>query len=195
MSASDVDYHKKVFGYMTVPIILYSFIAGIAAALYGFQAKEWTWFSWHPFCMMIAFVCIAGNAALIKKIGGYSNTKLHGNLMFVGAIIAGFGWYVIYRSKEMRGKQHLTSTHGQLGFAVLVGNIGLFLFAFAALHPDWGVLRTNKLIRFVHKWGGRSIITASWVTCVLGFLPMQQDLTYRVLFAAPMVIGGLFILL
>ena len=40
---------------------------------------KWIWFSWHPLGMVVAFVTLAGNAALIKKVKGYDNTKIHGS--------------------------------------------------------------------------------------------------------------------
>ena len=37
-----------------------------------------------------------GAAALTKKRGGYTNTKLHGIMAWVGMMIAGGGLYVIF---------------------------------------------------------------------------------------------------
>ena len=86
---------------------------GLGTALY-FGVKmgyppEVTAFSWHPACMALAFVSLAGNAALIKKKGGYANTKTHGNLMCAAVLLAIGGYYSIYSRKEMLGKPHVTS--------------------------------------------------------------------------------------
>lgn len=189
------DDHIKRFNYLNGPIILYSALAAYIGATYGMQAG-WTWFSWHPFCMTLGFVLLSSNAILLKKIGGYTNTKMHGIMMVAAAILTGFAWYVIYVAKEMKGKKHLTSTHGQLGAAVMIANIGLAVFGFAALNPDWGFLRTNKTIRFIHKWSGRGIVGLSWVTCVLGFLPMSKgNVLYQGLYAVPLMLLGAVVLL
>ena len=52
-----------------------------------------------------------GAAALTKKRGGYTNTKLHGIMAWVGMMIAGGGLYVIYQNKESMGKNHFTTYH------------------------------------------------------------------------------------
>ena len=46
--------------------------------------------------MIISFIVLAALSALVKKIGGYDNTKLHGNLMTLALALGGFGFYVIY---------------------------------------------------------------------------------------------------
>ena len=129
-------------------------------------------------------------------VGGYSNTKNHGIIMCLCTAITCFAWYVIYTSKEMKQKEHLTTYHGQLGAAVMVANLGLSVFGLAGLHPDFGVLRTNKLVRFMHKWSGRVIVGLSWVVCVLGFVRMSDDnMLYNAAYTIPLIIfGGYFLL-
>lgn len=46
---------------------------------------------------------------MIKKLGGYTNTKLHGILASLGTMMAAGGFYVIYTQKIMLGKEHFTS--------------------------------------------------------------------------------------
>ena len=36
--------------------------------------------------MSVAFITLAGNAALIKKVGGYSNTKIHGKIIRISCL-------------------------------------------------------------------------------------------------------------
>lgn len=92
------------------PLIAYGLLAGY----YYSNFYGWSWFSWHPLFMILSFVTLAGNAVLIKKVGGYENTKMHGNLMFIAVILAGFAWYVIYTNKNMQHKEHLTTYHGKV---------------------------------------------------------------------------------
>ena len=58
-------------------------------------------------------VGMMGAGALTKKRGGYTNTKLHGIMAWVGMILAGCGLYVIYQNKENMGKQHFTTLHAK----------------------------------------------------------------------------------
>ncbi len=143
--------------------------AGYVASMPG----KWIWFSWHPLAMIVSFILLASNAALIKKIGGYNNTKLHGYLMATAIALALFGWYVIYSNKEMSKKQHVTTLHAKLGVGVLLGYIGLGLFGAVALDPAWGVFKTNKTFRAIHKFAGRAMTAGAWVVCVLGEFLLQ----------------------
>lgn len=132
----------------------------------------------------------------MRYIGGYTNTKNHGIMMGVCTAITCFGWYVIFVSKEMKHKDHLTTYHGQIGAMVMISNLGLTVFGLAGLHPDFGFLKTNKLVRFLHKWSGRVIVGLSWVVCVLGFVRMSDDnILYNAAYTVPLIVFGGYLLL
>lgn len=57
---------------------------------------NFNWFSLHPLSMMMAFVALSGNAIMIKKVGGYVNTRNHGYLMGAATVLGLFGWYYHY---------------------------------------------------------------------------------------------------
>ena len=61
-----------------------------------------------------------GAAALTKKRGGYTNTKLHGMMASAGMVISGGGFYVIYQNKEQMGKDHFTTLHSWGEFFLLI---------------------------------------------------------------------------
>ena len=94
----------------------------------------------------------------------------------------------------MLGKQHLTTLHGKLGAAVMVGYIGVGIFGSVALHPDWGILKTNKMLRTVHKFAGRALTWLAWTSCVLGFEKGRDNLETAI-FTLPLLIFGYFALL
>jgi hypothetical protein len=145
--------------------------------------------------MIVSFVLLSGLAILTKKAGGYTNTKYHIYLMVLAVVGALFGWYVIYTTKEMFGKPHVTTTHAQLGVAVCLAYIGMSLFAGPALNPDWGYFKTDKTIRFCHKWSGRVFTALAWVCCVYGFNTMETRLEYQLCFAIPLLVFSVFVLL
>jgi hypothetical protein len=165
---ASVEQYKKLHNNLKWPLIAYSLLAGLYMSTVGKNAGTWTWFNWHPLCMLLGFVGLAGNAALIKKIGGYENTKMHGIMMFVAISLSSFAWYVIYSNKEMMGKAHLMTIHGKLGFVVMLSYFGIGIVGSAALHPDFGLMKTNKTIRLAHKVGGRVVTALAWACCVLG---------------------------
>lgn len=145
--------------------------------------------------MIVGFVLLPGLAFLIKKAGGYTNTKNHGYLMALSTLKVCFGFYVIYSNKEAANKEHFTTTHGQLGLLVTLVYIGMALFSFPSLNVDWGVFKTNKTVRFAHKWTGRVATAASWYCCILGFNTMVADQTTQLLFAVPLAVFAFFVLL
>lgn len=192
MSENLINYHKRLNSSFRGPLIAYGFLFGFYAA----TAKgKWDWFSWHPLSMVIGFVTLSGNAILLKKIGGYDNTKMHGNLMFLASVLAGFGWYVIYSIKEMKNKPHLTSIHGKLGAVALLGYTGLVMVGALALNPDFGIMKTNKLVRLVHKWSGRACTAVAWTACVLGVMSVQPNQAVSGIFALPLLVSGFYLLL
>lgn len=150
-SIATVNNAKLLYANMKYPLILY----GIIFSVYIGYSKNWIWFSWHPIFMLISYISIVANATLIKKIGGYENTKIHGYLMSTTIVLASFAWYVIYSNKEAFHKPHLTTIHGKLGAIVMISYFTLGLFGAVFLHPDFGLMRTNKLLRTTHKWFGR----------------------------------------
>ena len=68
-----------------------------------------------------------GIAAVTKKLGGYTNTKIHGMLASFGFMLSLGGLYAIYQNKNLYEKPHFTSTHGKIGLAVMVSMVGPLL--------------------------------------------------------------------
>jgi len=57
------------------------------------------------------------------------------------------GLYVIYRHKEILGKEHLTTAHSLAGIVTMVGTLMASMAGGIFLHPDFGVDKTNQTIR------------------------------------------------
>jgi hypothetical protein len=126
--------------------VLYALIVGYTVAVQP-SGAGWRFFSWHPFLMILGFVAMMGTSAVTKKLGGYKNTKLHGMLASGGLFMTFGGLYVIYRNKELMGKEHITSTHAVFGIVTMAGCIMAMLAGGIFLHPDFGVDKTNKTVR------------------------------------------------
>lgn len=155
--------------------------------------------------MMVGMIGCLGSAAVIKKLGGYANTKvssvdalrecsnrcaqyppstmsckyhtrhglvesgnghgsisvthsihisrsclqLHGILSWSGIMCSFGGLYAIYKNKENRGAQHWQTNHAMAGLACILSCIGLGLIGAVVLHPDFGIDKGNKTIRYV----------------------------------------------
>ena len=192
-SISKTEQNIAKYNALKYPIIAFGVIAVIYIASI---AGSWPlpWFYWHPIAMTTAFVPLALNAILIKRIGGYENTKMHGILMFISALLAAFAFYVIYTNKSMRNKPHFTSTHGQGGLLCLVLYFGIGLVGFLGLHPDFGFLKTNQNIRFAHKWAGKVAVAIGLLSLIFGFGKVQENIFIQALFGLPLCVFGYYCL-
>jgi len=169
---------------------------GTALALFlGTRFGKWSWFSYHVASMALSFVGLSSAAALVRKRLGYRNTVLHGQLMLVATALAAFGWYVIYSNKNMLGKRHLTSWHSWFGVAALVAYALLFVVGLAGLHPDFGLLKTNRFLKKAHNLSGKAAIAAGWTASVVAFNNLDNDRSHQALFAAPLLAGAFLVLL
>ena len=169
-------------------------LAGLALGMYpAVNAGKWSWFHWHPLMMALGSV-LALNASLVKKIGGYLNTKYHGNIMLMSTALMGVGFYVIYSNKEMFGKPHNTTTHSWIGLLALLSFVGSCAAGLLGLHPDFGFLKTNQFVRAIHKWSGRFDVLAAWAACATGFATIEPD-PFVQLCVVPAVAVGVYLLL
>jgi Eukaryotic cytochrome b561 len=128
-----------------------------------------------PFMMMTSFLTFSGVSILTKKMGGAANTRMHGYLMFVAGGTAIFGGYVIWSNKEIYGKPHLTTPHGQFGALTLTGFATYPLIAWISYNPDNGYLKSNQLARKFHKYSGRLTVLMGLVTSAFGILSLEKD--------------------
>lgn len=178
--------YTQKYTYLMSFIGAFSVILGMAV---GFQpaGEGWRLFSWHPLLMTIGYIGLLGGATLTKKLGGYTNTKIHSFLASLGLALAVGGFYAIYRNKAIHNKDHFTSWHSWLGVVILLGSLIPMLVGIIFLHPDFGVDNTNQLKRTFHKWLGRLIISLSWANCILGLMNLTDDRFIQIMYLAPLL--------
>ena len=58
---------------LVAAFLAFTAIMGYMAATSG---GGWSFFSYHPFLMVTGFIGMMGSAAVTKKLGGYTNTKV-----------------------------------------------------------------------------------------------------------------------
>ena len=144
-------------------------------------SKEWTNNIQHksisidPFMMMTTFLTLSGVSILTKKMGGVDNTMAHGYLMFAASGTASFGAYAIWSQKEMYGKPHLTTPHGQFGALTLALFIFYPIAAYIAYNPINGLFKQNQFARKLHKLSGKIIVAFGLITSCFGITSMEND--------------------
>jgi len=116
-----------------------------------------------------------GIAAITKKLGGYTNTKLHGMIASLGFFLSLGGLYAIYHNKNLYERPHFTSVHGKIGIAVVVGMVGPLLAGAVVLHPDFGIDKTNQTIRKIHKVFSRILMAVAWGNSLYGLYGMRSE--------------------
>ena len=178
---------------LVASLLTFAVVGGYFAGLEA--TGEWVLFSWHPFLMTCGMVGLMGLSTVTKKLGGYTNTKLHGILGWSGLLVSFGGIYAIYQSKENRGAPHYTSTHGKVGLALMLTCVGLGMAGGVFLHPDFGMDKTNKTIRFAHKTASRLTLIAAWMTAFVGLMSLTNDVTKLAMYAVPLVMLVPFVLM
>eukprot|EP00565_Helicotheca_tamesis_P009630 CAMPEP_0185729780 /NCGR_PEP_ID=MMETSP1171-20130828/7238_1 /TAXON_ID=374046 /ORGANISM="Helicotheca tamensis, Strain CCMP826" /LENGTH=187 /DNA_ID=CAMNT_0028398695 /DNA_START=105 /DNA_END=668 /DNA_ORIENTATION=- len=168
-------------------VVIFSLASGYMAATRP-EGAGWRYFSYHPFLMISGFVGMMTSSAITKKLGGYTNTKLHGMMGFAGLCMAYGGFYVIYQNKNNMGKPHFTSTHAWGGLVCMVGVTVVGLAGGVLLHPDWGIAKTNKSYRALHFWFGRIFIMLGWFACFTGLQQLTTNLITQALLGLPLLL-------
>lgn len=165
-------------------------VIGLAlGVIAGYQpTNEWRFFSWHPFLMSLSFIGLMPLSAVIKKQGGYTNTKNHGMLAWFATFCAFAGLYVTYENKNRMREEHFTTYHSWGGLLCLMGVVGAGMAGGVFLHPDFGVDKTNQIIRKVHKVFSRNLILLGWLVCLTGVHQLAGSTMLTTLFAIPLVL-------
>ena len=104
------------------------------------------------------------------------------------------GFYVIYENKNRNGANHFTSFHGKTGLGLILSAIGASMAGGIFLHPDFGIDKTNKQIRFAHKSFSRVVMAGAWMTCVTGMYNMTRDPMSFALLVIPLFVFAPFTL-
>jgi hypothetical protein len=192
-----VQAKTNTYNYLFYPLIAFGAFLSFSILPWNESYPEWKWFNYHPLAMAFAFVPLSSIAVLLKKIGGYENTKTHGILLSISTFSSFFGLYVIYSNKELRHAKHFQTLHGKLGLLVMGSYFALMLFGSFALHPDWGMASTkgNATLRLIHKWSGRFTMALAWACVFTGYTTLKHDWLSQTAVAIPFLAFSYFILL
>jgi len=157
-------------------VLVASCLFGLTVPLYLFDGA--VLFTYHPSAMAMGFGLLmtlgVASALKLRALGpGPERVKAiwaHAAVQVFGLAFALGGFIAIYRNKAMKGKQHFTSTHGQ---------VGLLAMLLAALSPVLGsgafarlglLTRLPESVRPAAKWVHRKVGVCAWGAGILAIL-------------------------
>lgn len=210
------------FSFWILKSILTLVIFGGALFLYDGPDSS-IWFFWHPICALISMLpCMSigiyaqqHNVKLREKQGKggeYVSHLWHNLLMMAGVALIGFAIYVIYSNKNIFGKPHFRSWHGQMGLACVSGYLTVILTSLGVLweyprkmgwKPYLAVLRTVglniKTLATMHRYIGKALFLLACVTTMLGWQTthaphLESEENYRYHFSYVFLLPGLLAL-
>ncbi|KAF4674723.1 Programmed cell death protein 2 [Perkinsus chesapeaki] len=183
IKAEETLRRKRYFQIMLGPLVVFTTVAVLMlkpsdsvtppVVFYDCFLAPIDWFYWHPFLMLVGTVPIATSAVLIKKIGGYFNTKTHGFLLLITLSMVVGGLYVIYTNKEMHHKHHLQTWHSWIGVTAAAMLAGVACGGFLGLDPDCKIrtsLTTEAYLRMGHRYAGKVTLMLAYVACITGWI-------------------------
>ena len=125
-------------------------------------------FSLHPILMTAAYAALPSLALAKKKIPGRPNTILHILLMCTALLSALVAHFAIFEHKTKLGKPHNKTWHSWCGLASTLAFAVMCAASLPLLHPDFGVQKTSKRLRTMHRFGGRLVLSLCHLTMVTG---------------------------
>jgi len=159
-------------------------------------------FSWHPalmttaFCLLMcqAIVIFSPESSLLQSSSRSDKIQLHWilNLFSILGTAGGFG--AIYLNKEIAGKSHFTTWHGQFGLATVLGILGAALGGLAAKYS--GYLRSYAKpinVKLYHATGALVVFTLAMITMCLAcysnwFRKRVDGFLWRCAFWSPVIL-------
>ncbi|XP_034022364.1 cytochrome b561 domain-containing protein 2 [Thalassophryne amazonica] len=168
----------RVYGYIrTASVVLTHIICVTFTVVIAVLCRPGkSWFSWHPFCMTLAFSFFMTEAILLFSPHGSlgrwfshkTKVRIHWILQYLSVSCALCGLAAIIKNKELSGKPHFTSWHGLLGLitvcVAVVQAVAAIPLIYHSLVKGWSLA---KLKRY-HAASGLVTYLLGSITLLLG---------------------------
>eukprot|EP01064_Diplonema_japonicum_P021662 TRINITY_DN31220_c0_g1_i1.p1 TRINITY_DN31220_c0_g1~~TRINITY_DN31220_c0_g1_i1.p1 ORF type:complete len:215 (+),score=11.37 TRINITY_DN31220_c0_g1_i1:36-647(+) len=100
-------------------------------------------FQWHPILMAVGYIGFMVEGICIgRKLGAcrgvverQGEVERHVYFCVLCAVMVVMGWAVVYKSKEVKGKAHMTSWHGTVGVCAVSCLLFQLLLGFSLYYP------------------------------------------------------------
>ncbi|CAK6973788.1 transmembrane reductase CYB561D2 [Scomber scombrus] len=154
----ETESEPRVYGYTrTASAVLAHLICGVFTVFIAVLSRPGTsWFSWHPFCMTMAFSFFMTEAILlfsphgspIKKFSHKTKGRVHWMLQCLCVCCAVLGLAAISYNKHLNGKPHFNSWHGLLGLvtvcAVVLQSLAAVPLIYHSLAKGWSLAKLKR---------------------------------------------------
>jgi len=150
-------------------------------AVVGTALWDYSFFSWHPICLSIAYGFLMSQGILLfsphSSLAPSSWTRsskvtYHTYILLVALAVIYAGQCVIYTVKESKGKAHFTTWHGLFGLTTVayttVQVLAGVLVKYARSVPSLTKLVKLADLKFYHGTSGCALFVLSCATLALG---------------------------
>jgi len=160
-------------------------------------------FSWHPTLMTIAFcllmpqaiVIFSPESSLLQNSSRGDKVQLHWILNLFSILAAAGGFGSIYLNKEIAGKKHFTTWHGQFGLVTCVGVLLAALGGIAAKYSGGSLRNYVRPIntKLYHATGALVVFSLAMTTMCLAcysnwFRKRVDGYLWRCVFWSPVIL-------
>eukprot|EP00730_Choanoeca_flexa_P012747 TRINITY_DN4578_c0_g1_i1.p1 TRINITY_DN4578_c0_g1~~TRINITY_DN4578_c0_g1_i1.p1 ORF type:complete len:226 (+),score=49.99 TRINITY_DN4578_c0_g1_i1:84-680(+) len=182
---------------------------GISAFITYRAAPTNELFPWHPTLMAIGLLTVMTYGILVfskqDKTSHKDKVWTHFLCNATAAALTAGGFAAIYINKNLRGKEHYTSYHGQVGLITTIMVVSQALVSSTMLYPAWlikqiGTKNYNTfkkmhrlggtatymlvvgemILSYYTKWMGRQVSDEVWPIFPLATVAMAAAVVYKV---------------
>jgi len=160
-------------------MVVHLIALAVPAVVVGTALWNYTFFSWHPICLSIAYgflmsqgiLLFSSHSSLIPNATRSKKVNYHAYVLLTMLAIIYIGQTVIYLVKESKGKAHFTTWHGLIGLiTVMYTTIQVMAGVFVKYAHMVKLPKGLPLVdlKFYHGTSGCTLSILSCVTLILG---------------------------
>jgi len=170
---------NRTLFFIDIKMVVHLIALAVPAVVVGTALWHYTFFSWHPICLSIAYgflmsqgiLLFSSHSSLIPNATRSKKVNYHAYILLTMLAIIYVGQTVIYLVKESNGKAHFTTWHGVIGLmTVMYTTIQVMAGVFVKYAHMVKLPKSLPLIdlKLYHGASGCTLSILSCVTLILG---------------------------
>jgi len=129
-----------------------------------------TWFALHPICMLSALIAMVGSI-IAGKTQGPERPGIQNIFAILAWLLAVFGAYVVFTTKQQYRKPHFLTPHSHLGLVTFTSLMG-YTVASCFRNPRG---KNTQRTQMQHINFGRLVIILGLITAIAGVLELEPS--------------------